>query len=326
MKVLSVIRLAVLGAFALSVSCASPQAQTPGSGQGAQAQPTIAQLRPSGWANSRSDLPKDPDYTLGVLPNGMRYLVLPNRNPPNQVAMRLVVAVGSMHEGKGQEGIAHFLEHLSFRGTQLFPDGEIQRRLEALGLQMVSDVNATTHATHTTFLLDLARNDTESIDTGLTVFREIASELTLAPEMIEAERGVVLSEERLRAGPENEAIVKALKLQLGDHPYAREVIGERSVIEQLTQEQIRAFYDAYYRPERATLIVVGDIDPGQAVPAIAARFGDWTGRGAAGGDPRPVTTKPSTPDVSMLTVAGSGESTITLRWFEPYRVRPPTRA
>jgi len=57
-------------------------------------------------------------------------------------------------------------------------------------------------------------------------------------------------------------VVKALKLQLGDHPYAREVIGERGVIETLTQDQIRAFYDAYYRPERATLIIVGDIEPG----------------------------------------------------------------
>ena len=90
----------------------------------------------------------------------------------------MVMAVGSMHEGKGQEGIAHFLEHLSFRGTKQFPDGEIQRRLEALGLQMVSDVNATTHATHTTFMLDMARNDEESIDTGLLVFREIAASST----------------------------------------------------------------------------------------------------------------------------------------------------
>ncbi len=318
---MSVLRLAVLGAVALSVSCASPQAQTP-----LQAQPTIAVERPSGWANSRSDLPKDPDYTLGVLPNGMRYLVLPNRNPPNQVAMRLVMAAGSMHEDKEQEGIAHFLEHLSFRGTKLFPDGEMQRRLEALGLQMVSDVNATTHATHTTFLLDMARNDQESIDTGLTVLREIASELNLAPEMIDAERGVVLAEERLRAGPQSEAIVQALKLQLGDHPYAREVIGKRRVIETLTQEQIRAFYDAYYRPERATLVIVGDIDAERVVPALASRFGDWIARGPAGVDPPPVTTKPAAPDVSVLSVPGSGDSAITLRWFEPYRSRPHTRA
>lgn len=316
--------LAAAGAIALAGSCASPQAQTP-PGFVEAAPAARSQVGP-GWANDRSDLPRDPDYTLGVLPNGMRYLILPNRNPPNQVAMRLVVAVGSMHEGKGQEGIAHFLEHLSFRGTKQLPDGEIQRRLEALGLQMVSDVNATTHATHTAFLLDMARNDQESIDTGLIVFREIASELNLAPEMINAERGVVLAEERLRAGPENEAIVKALKLQLGDHPYARDVIGERKVIETLTQEQIRAFYDAYYRPERATLIIVGDIDTQKVVPTIEARFGDWQARGAAGGNPAPVTAKPASPDVSALTVPGSGESTITLRWFEPYRVRPPTKA
>jgi zinc protease len=123
---------AALAALALAAACisAAPDA----------AREQTRFERPSGWANDRGDLPKDPDYTLGSLPNGMRYLVLPNRNPPGQVAMRMVIAAGSMQERPGEEGIAHFLEHLAFRGTKLFPDGELQRRLEGLGLQMGDDL------------------------------------------------------------------------------------------------------------------------------------------------------------------------------------------
>ncbi len=286
-----------------------------------------APARTPGWANSRSDLPPDRDYTLGMLPNGMRYLILPNQNPPGQVAMRMVISVGSMHEATGQEGLAHFLEHLAFRGSKQLPDGEIQRRLEALGLQMGSDVNATTHADHTTFMLDMARNDAGSLDTGLTILREIASELELAPGMIDAERGVVLAEERMRASPEEtEAAMASLRLQVGDHPFAREVVGKRDVIQTADQRQIRKFYDAFYRPERATLVIVGDLRPGDIVPILQQRFSDWAGRGPAGADPAPVMNKPDGPDVAVFMTNASPSSSIELYWFEPYRELPPTRA
>src|SRR6185295_7632939 len=246
-------------------SCATQAEQVP---QAKAAAAKAVDIHPAGWANDRGDLPKDPDYTLGVLPNGMRYLILPNKNPPSQVAMRLVIAAGSMQERPGEEGIAHFLEHLAFRGTNLFPDGELQRRLEGLGLQMGADANASTGAERTTFMFNLARSDTESIDTGLLVLREIVSEMAIKPDLVEAERGVVLAEERARAGPALEATKQAIKLQVGDHPYNRAPIGLRSVVEKVTPAQIRVFYDAYYRPEKATLLVVGDVTPENLVPAI----------------------------------------------------------
>lgn len=155
----------------------------------------------SQWARDRGDLPHDSDYILGTLPNGMRYLVLRNYTPPRQVAMRMVIDAGSMQERPGEEGVAHFLEHLAFRGTKLYPDGELNRVLEGLGLQMGADVNASTGPDRTTFQFDLARNDAVSIQTGLSIIRQIASSLTIAPEMVNAERGVVLAEERARAGP-----------------------------------------------------------------------------------------------------------------------------
>lgn len=280
----------------------------------------------SQWARDRGDLPHDADYILGTLPNGMRYLVLRNWTPPRQVAIRMMIDAGSMQERPGEEGVAHFLEHLAFRGTEKYPDGELNRVFEGLGLQMGDDVNASTGPDRTTFQFDLARNDPESIATGLSITREIVSAMRIAPEMVDAERGVVLAEERARAGPALEASKAMLKLQLGDHPYGRPPIGLRNVIETVTPETVRGFYDAYYRPERAVLVVVGDVNVQTLIPQIAAQFSDWKGRGTPGTDPKPVTVKPPSPDVSMLVTAGAPDTAITLRWFTPYKDREPNKA
>ncbi len=280
----------------------------------------------SQWARDRGDLPHDADYVLGTLPNGMRYLVLRNWTPPRQVAIRMMIDAGSMQERPGEEGVAHFLEHLAFRGTNKYPDGVLNSVLEGLGLQMGNDVNASTGPDRTTFQFDLSRNDAESIAAGLSITREIVSEMRIAPEMVNAERGVVLAEERARAGPALEASKAMLKLQLGDHPYGRPPIGLRSVIETVTPETIRGFYDAYYRPERAVLVIVGDVNVQTLIPQIAAQFGDWKGRGQPGADPKPVTEKPASPDVAMLVTAGAPDTAITLRWFTPYKDREPTKA
>ncbi len=295
----------------------------------AQAQTvTVTQSAPAqtSWPRDRTDLPHDPDYTLGELPNGMRYLILPNQTPPRQVAIRLLIDAGSMQERPGEEGVAHFLEHLAFRGTTNYPDGEVQRVLEGIGLQMAADMNASTGPATTTFMIDLPRNNPESLQIGLDVMRDLVSEMTIAPDKVDAERGVVLAEERARAGPSLEAATAMLRMQVGDHPYARPPIGLRNVIETVTPQTIRAFYDAFYRPERATLLIVGDVTVADLVPMISANFADWRGRGPAGKDPAPVTAKPVTPDVAMVVTPGAPDTSVMLRWFEPYAERPHTKA
>lgn len=307
------------GAFGLAFTAATvASGQTVNVTQGAPAQ--------SSWPRDHTDLPHDADYILGELPNGMRYLILPNTTPPRQVAMRMVIDAGSMQERPGEEGVAHFLEHLAFRGTTKYPDGEVQRTLENIGLQMAADVNASTGPDTTTFILDLPRNDRESLTTGLDVMRQLVSDMTIAPDKIDAERGVVLAEERVRAGPSMDSATAMLKLQLGDHPYGRPPIGLRKVIETVTQKTIKGFYDAFYRPERGTLLIVGDVNPSSLIPMISIAFGDWTGRGAPGVDPAPITTKPSAPDVNMVITPGAPDTSLMLRWFEPYSEPPQTKA
>jgi zinc protease len=279
-----------------------------------------------GWPRDSTDLPHDPDYTLGELPNGMRYLILPNQTPPRQVAIRLLIDAGAMQERPGEEGVAHFLEHLAFRGTTNYPDGEVQRVLEGIGLQMAADMNASTGPDTTTFMIDLPRNNPESLQIGLDVMRDLVGEMLLQPDKVDAERGVILAEERARAGPGLQAATAMLKMQVGDHPYGRPPIGLRSVIEKVSAETIRGYYDAFYRPERATLVIVGDVSVAQIVPMITANFADWRGRGAPGKDPLPVTTKPATPDVAMLITPGAPDTSVMMRWFEPYTERAHTKA
>ncbi len=293
-------------------------AQTVNVTQGGQVQ--------TGWPRDRTDLPHDTDYILGELPNGMRYLILPNITPPRQVAMRMLIDAGSMQERPGEEGVAHFLEHLAFRGTTKYPDGKVQETLEGIGLQMAADVNASTGPDTTTFILDLPRNDRDSLSTGLDVMRQLVSDMTIAPEAVNAERGVVLAEERSRAGPGMESAFAMLRLQVGDHPYGRPPIGLRKVIETVTPQTIHGFYDAFYRPERGTLLVVGDVDPSSLIPMISIAFGDWKGRGPAGKDPTPITVKPSNPDVSMVLTPGAPDTSLMLRWFEPYSDPPQNKA
>lgn len=298
-------------------------------GVGALAQTvSVTQAAPAsvGWPRDRTDLPHDTDYTLGELPNGMRYMILPNQTPPRQVAMRLLIDAGSMQERPGEEGVAHFLEHLAFRGTTKYPDGEVQRTLENIGLQMAADVNASTGPDTTTFILDLPRNDTTSLTTGLDVMRQLTGDMLLQPDKIDAERGVILAEERVRAGPGLQAATAMLKMQVGDHPYGRPPIGLRNVIETVKPETVRAFYDAFYRPERATLLIVGDVTPSQVIPMITAAFGDWRGRGTPGKDPAPVTVKPPGPDVAIQVTPGAPDTSLMMRWFEPYQERPQNKA
>src|SRR5262245_17442416 len=154
---------------------------------------------PPGWRISEGRTP-DPSLVFGTLPNGMRYMMRKGSIPPGQVSIRVVVKVGSMYERDDELGMAHFLEHMAFRGTNQTPDGEMIRKLERLGLRMGADTNASTGPAQTIFMLNLAKNDDESISAGLGLLRELMSDLTLDPEILKVERGVVLSEVRQRSG------------------------------------------------------------------------------------------------------------------------------
>jgi zinc protease len=269
-------RIAVLAAALLAA----------GLGGSLAAQPVVP-LQPTAWTYTGSDLTPDPAVVYGVLPNGLRYAIQRSNTPPGQVVMRLQVQAGSMHEAPDQIGYAHILEHLAFRGSAHLADGDYTRRLNALGAAFGPDINAFTTPQTTTFHIDLPRPTPEALDTGLLLMREVVGELLLKPETLESERGVILAEERTGATIGRRAGYAANRFIYQEHPYARPVVGTVDAIQAAEIDGVRRFYEAYYRPERTVLVIVGDVDPAAVEARIMARFSDWRGHGAGGGNPPP---------------------------------------
>jgi zinc protease len=280
----------------------------------------------SQWPQATSDLAANPEVTFGTLPNGLRYAIRRNTLPRDEVSMRLVIEAGSMQETHDQEGLAHLLEHMAFRGSAHVPDGEVIKTLERLGLRFGADANAATSPLETLYRFDLAKPDGDSVDTGLTFLREIASGLTLSQAALDGERRVVLAEERQRAGPSMDIGAAQRAAEFPGHPFTRSPVGRIEVIEGATPAQLRAFYDAYYRPERAVLVVVGDIEPAAIEGKIRGLFSDWTGRGPAGQDPPPYAPTGRARTVVVDAQPGASVTRLSLAWIPPYRAPDQSRA
>ncbi|HVQ08239.1 MAG TPA: insulinase family protein [Allosphingosinicella sp.] len=296
------------------------------------APPALSQTRPAAaapapaWPQQASDLPADPDVRFGALPNGMRYAIRRNATPPGGASLRLRFDAGSLHEGEDQRGLAHFLEHMVLNGTTNVPEGEFVRRLERHGLRFGPDTNATTEFQQTVFKLDLPRTDAETVDTALFLLREVAGEATLAAAAIDAERGIVQSEERSRATPQFNVVVDELGYMLpGQLLPNRMPIGRPEVIAGAPRERFAAFYNSYYRPERATLVAVGDFDLDEMERKIRARFGTWRGRGPAGRNPDlgRVATRGGQ---ARVHVAAGVPTRVSLAWVRAPDLRPDTAA
>lgn len=238
------------------------------------------------WNFAASDVPVDPNIIFGVLPNGMKYALLQNSTPKDSVVLRMRFDIGSFAEADDQRGLVHFLEHMAFNGSTNVPEGEMIKLLERKGLAFGADTNASTGFDETIYKLDLPNASDDLIDTGLMLMRETASELTIDPAAVDRERGIILSERRARDTYQLRNIVDQLDFQLqGMTVASRLPVGTEEVIRTAPAERIRDLYDRYYRPERATLVLVGDFDPAAVEAKIKARFSDWQGRGPAGADP-----------------------------------------
>ncbi|MEW6020415.1 MAG: pitrilysin family protein, partial [Pseudomonadota bacterium] len=238
------------------------------------------------WPQAVSDVAADPDIRFGTLPNGMRYAIRRQTIPEGQAALRLRIDAGSLMEADDQQGLAHFLEHMAFNGSEAVPEGEMIKILERLGLAFGADTNASTGFDETIYKLDLPRTDEETIATSLMLLRETAMNLTIAPDAVDRERGIVLSEERARDNPPYRIYKARLGFMLpGQRLADRYPIGQVDVLRTAPASRIRDFYDSYYRPERALIVAVGDFDVAAMEARIAEAFGAWRGRGPAGSDP-----------------------------------------
>lgn len=232
------------------------------------------------WRETDSDLPADPALQRGVLENGVRYSVLRHAYPTNRVSVRLLVASGSRDERNDERGIAHFVEHMAFRGTKSFPKGAVSVELEKLGIGFGPDSSAFTSYDNTIYVLELPDNKPETLGFALKLFREFAEGITFEPEAIDLERPIILNEKAIRNNSDYREVGNN---QAFLWPTAREVyrspIGLAETINRFRREQLVAFYDAWYRPERMAVIVTGDIEPAATLELVRRNFADLRGRG-----------------------------------------------
>ena len=314
-------RAALAAIAALTVSAAA-FAQTPPTSAAhppvVKAEAPAPKLKPGQWPQSRSDLAADPNIRFGDLPNGLRYAIMRNATPPGQASLRLYIAAGSMMETDDQQGLAHFLEHMAFNGSKSVQDrGEMVKVLQRLGLAFGADTNAQTSFDSTLYKLDMPKSDDASIDTALMLLRDVGGNLLLRQADIDSERGVILSEERVRDTPAYRITKSRLDfLMSGQLPPKRWPIGLVPVIQNAQRAQIANFYDKYYRPDRATLIAVGDFDPDAMLAKITARFGDWKNDAPAGGDPDLGKVEKRGADY-RLTIEPGAQTTLQLAWVTP---------
>jgi zinc protease len=290
------------------------------------APPAFAQAGDSDWLYRGSDIARDPAWRFGTLPNGMRYAVRRNALPAGQVSIRMRVDVGALHEEEAEQGWAHFVEHMLFRGTRSFADREARHIWQRLGASFGSDTNATTSATQTVYQLDLPKNDRESLDTSLNVMAEMASAALLDPATVEAERRVILAEKERQT---------ELQTRLGDLSRAtfwqglrvarRNIIGTSETLGAADAERLRGFYRRWYRPERTTLVMVGDADPALMEGLIRARFGGWTAAGPAPAEPDLGRVADGPPRVAPLVDPGA-PTAATLMWVRPHEPMAHTEA
>ncbi len=222
----------------------------------------------------------DPDTATGTLDNGLRYLVRSNDNPGGKVELRLVVDAGSGLEDEDQVGGAHFLEHMLFNGTERFPKNELVDVLRSFGAAFGADINASTSFDETVYTLNVP-DTPDAVGAALDILEEWLSSATLDPADVDAERGIVLDEWRARVQTSNGRIFDRFAdfLLAGSAYEGHLPIGGRDAIENITPEALRRFYDDWYRPDNAAVIVVGDIDADAIEEEIETRFSAVTSRG-----------------------------------------------
>jgi len=199
--------------------------------------------------------------------NGLRVLTLVDHGAP-VVAYHTWFRVGSRHEVKGLTGLAHFLEHLMFHETANTPLGDFDRRLDDVG----AENNAATWADWTYYYENLPAAE---LPLGIELESDRMTNLVLRDEQITSEREVVASERRDRVDDDvdGKASEKLWHLALGDHPYAHPTIGWMRDILAYTREDCRRFYDTWYAPNNATLILAGDFEEDDALQRIQSAYG-----------------------------------------------------
>jgi len=200
------------------------------------------------------------------LDNGLRVLLFPDQSKPT-VLVNVTYLVGSRHENYGESGMAHLLEHLMFKGTKNIP--EIVREINGRGMNF----NGTTSVDRTNYYERFLASD-ENLEWALMMEADRMVSANVAREDLDTEMTVVRNEFEMGENSPNNVLIKRLQSVAYDwHNYGNSTIGNRSDIENVEIENLRAFYRRYYQPDNAVLLVAGKFDPAKTLQLIDKYFG-----------------------------------------------------
>lgn len=218
-------------------------------------------------------VPVAPNVTVGELSNGLRYFIRENQEPENRALLRLVVRVGSIVEDDDQLGLAHVLEHMAFNGSENFEKQELVDFMESIGMRLGMGLNASTSFDETIYRLEVPMDDPENLATAFQILEDWASGLTLDPEEIDQERGVVIEEWRMRRGAGSRLQDQQFPVIFRGSQYAeRNPIGTVESIETFEHEALRRFYQDWYRPDLMGVIAIGDFDRAEVEELLLEHF------------------------------------------------------
>jgi zinc protease len=270
------------------------------------------------WLYVGSDVPVDKDWVFGVLPNGLRYAVRRNQVPQHQVAVRVAIDAGSLMENESELGYAHFIEHLSFRGSKYAGDGEAKRVWQRLGTTFGSDTNAQTTTTQTVYKLDLPNATRSGLSESLKLLSGMMAAPSLTQDEVDAERRTVMAEARESSGADERLGTASRKLFFAGQLLAsRPPIGTTETLTAATPSSLRKFHDRWYRPDRTVLVICGDADPAIFESMIAEYFGDWKGSGHAPKEPD--FGRPAKSDKNTVVVTEQGlPISLTMAFTRPW--------
>ena len=234
----------------------------------------LAVIAQGSWAQApEGDIPFDPEAHHGVLSNGLTWYVKENREPLNRAQLRLAIRAGSILEEEHEQGLAHYLEHMAFNGTERFSGHEIIEYLESIGSKFGPDLNAHTSFDETVYKIEIPTDDPEIIDTAFEILSDWAFAIVMDPEEVEQERGVVLEEWRTRRGAGARIRDLQYPVLFGESRYSERLpIGLPEVIETATLEDLQGFYERWYRPDLMAVAIVGDFEAERMVELIRRHF------------------------------------------------------
>ncbi len=248
--------------------------------------PVAQAAAPSAAAQVSPALPLDPQVSTGKLENGLSWYVRPNRKPEKRAFLRLVVNAGSVLEQDSERGLAHFVEHMAFNGTESFPKNQIVDFLESIGMRFGPETNAFTSYDETVYMLEMPTDDPAVLDKGVQILEEWAHRIRFDPQEVAKERPVIIEEWRLGRGADARMFDRQVPILFQGSPYAeRQPIGKVENIEQADAAALRRFYERWYRPALMAVVAVGDFDPQWMQEAIRRHFSKIPAGGPEGGRP-----------------------------------------